>query len=259
LTAPVELTTSAVPPVRAAALTTLAFYATTSSHQKAEQLRNAAEQHVDALTGDDAGHVASFSRSLLAVSKILDATYRGDDTAALCHAEDLAQISRQFATVLNVTFDLAMLPLCHALQGDTATAWRMHDAAKDVRVPELDADVPAIIYLVAGDIGSAAVEIRRHAERAVENRYIGATSNTLVFLASLSRLEGDADRARELLAQVVVVRNPVGQAYADRVARELGVLDEHRARKRAFDGNFAAANAANMATVRTEMTRRGWL
>jgi predicted ATPase len=259
VTAAVELMTSAVPVVRATAAATLAFFAISGSHNEADQLRIVAEQHIDSLTGDDAGHVASIGRTLLAISKILAATYRGDDTAALRHAEDFVRMSRRFATVMNQTFCLSLLPLCHALLGDTAAARRMHDEAKAIRNPELEADIPAIIELVAGDIGSATREIRRHAQRALENRYIGATSNTLVFLASLSRLEGDPDRARELLAQVVIGRNPVGQIYGDRLARELGMLDEHRASKRAFDGNYAPVMAANMATVRTEMTRRGWL
>jgi hypothetical protein len=41
--------------------------------------------------------------------------------------------------------------------------------------------------------------------------------------------------------------------------RELGMLDEHRGGKRAFHGSYAAVVATNMAAVRNEMTRRGWL
>jgi predicted ATPase/class 3 adenylate cyclase len=257
--AAVELRASEIGPVRATAFAAIAFFATTIAQHNYEKHRDIAEQHIAALTGDDTGNVASLSRALLAICNILDATYRGDDTAALRHAEHLVLIGRQYPTVFNLTFGLSLLPLCHALLGDTAAARRMHDDAKAMRNPELDADIPAIIELEAGDIESATVEIRRHAERAVENRYIGATSNTLIFLASLSRLEGDDDRARELLAQVVLTRNPVGQVYGDRLAQYLGMVDEHRARKRSLDGAYAAFNAADMVTVRAEMTRRGWL
>ena len=254
----VELTSSAVAVVRATALAALTFFATASAREAAGVGR-AAERALEELSDDHDARIVSFAQSLLTMCRILDAAHRCDDTEALGHAEHLVELSRRFPTVMNFSFAFTLRPVCHALLGDPTTALLQYEESKAYGIREVDADVPAIAHLAAGDVESAAREVRRQADRAITGRYIGETSNTLILLAGLTKLEGDLERARALLAQVSLVRNPVGLLYGDRLARQLDMLEEHRHNKRAVTSDYDVVVATNMATVRAEMARRGWL
>ncbi len=81
-------------------------------------------------------------------------------------------------------------------------------------------------------------------------------------LADLSLVEGDPDRAREILSKIFVVRTPMGNIYADHLARRLGILDQHLERKLAPFGwtpDQRTTHTANqMTALRAEMSRCGW-
>ncbi|MDC3402487.1 hypothetical protein OAX95_00960 [bacterium] len=155
--------------------------------------------------------------------------------------------------------------MCHLFLGDPATALETFPSLDGLAYTYGSTDgFKALIHLALDDAETATAYARQYAQEAATGRVSRACDDALIVLAAMSDDAGDHDRARELLLRSGLGRSPATVAYAERLAHQLGVAEQHRERTAVAAlalytlGEPELDWPSPMTTLRDEMARRGW-
>ncbi|MFT7583515.1 MAG: putative ATPase/class 3 adenylate cyclase [Myxococcota bacterium] len=150
----------------------------------------------------------------------------------------------------------------HALlAGDPHTALQSATHYSDAR-PGLGTgdELKALAYVALGELNEALNATRAYAHAAASGRVVQQPTDALLLLAVLADAEGDRDNARDLVLNMGRCRASQTINYALHVADQLGVSAEYQASQSAITSTDIKPRAVqDLQTLKSEMTRRGWL
>ena len=174
-----------------------------------------------------------------------------------------------FGFLVHMTVDAADTPnvgVLSLLDNDTITDDKVVLIRIDNHVSTVHQVNRVLIQSALGMVllnGTADQTASQHAQTAIGGRVRMRATDSLLLLAVLSAGEGDEDHARELLLTMGYPRHSQLAVYAEHFAARLGIGDE-RDQVRVFlfeDFGVEMRNRAitDLALLKDEMTRRGWL
>lgn len=125
--------------------------------------------------------------------------------------------------------------------------------------PAFNPFLTAIAELSDGPGVRAQDAVRAVGSNATSGRWGHISSDALILLAELTRLEGDADHARDLLRATSSGRSPASILAGHQIAERLGIHDEIEAAYVANASNQAWMLDRPRRALLTEMDRRSWI
>lgn len=263
----VALSRCASAPLRAGGVIGQAWLAAHARPDAAPALLIQAQSLADEARHAEPGPVVDLMTSWLLHARALHAAYAGD----LARAVHLSQESLALDTAIDfmptsrVEGVLRLAAACQTLIGEPRQALITIAELDDYDLAFYDgADMRALAYLELGDINQAIRYIRLHAARGATGRYHGEANDSVMMIAALARVEDDVATAQQLLLNSGFCRTDGTIIYSRELARRLGIAGEHEQRQRqaAAYGSRSAEGINGfrlaMATLQTELARRGW-
>ncbi len=260
------LTGSTNPTVRSFGRGGQAWIAAHATPDRALRLLMHAQTELDEAMQQDS-RAARCVEAWLCATRGLHAAYAGDFVTALGQLQTSLSIQEKidFFPSNRAEMALRLSGVCEIILGMPAQALDT--------VAELDAyglafydgaEVRTLAHLELGDMEAAMHHLRIHVARGRTGRYSGEANDSVLLFAALAHAEGDAALARELLLQSWFCRTDATVIFSHELARRLEVTDEHeRCQRRAVTFGSRSPEGINgthlaMASLRTELTRRGW-
>ena len=253
-----ELITSPVPEAQAMAVCFGAFLGAARGDPASEAAIAHAQQVIASILLDDPDADVHMSRAELLNAQGMYAASRRDLQTALHHFEELIETDGPL-TIFHVRTGFPTAALLQALLGRRNAALDTLDRMEQHEIPRVIGEHACVMLAIHdGDLEEAAHHARVHATRASSGRYVGEAGDSLCLLAALDLAEGHRSRAA-VLSRSLQPRTPAGVILAMYVGEQLDELDDYLRRAQATGPDQFESNARrDLATLREEMTRRGW-
>ena len=253
-----ELSTSPLAEARASALAIGAFAGAVRGIADSATAIEQAQQAIDSVVLEGSGADVHTARAVLLNARGVYAAFGRDFEAALDHYCQLIHTDGPLTT-LHVRTSFSAAALLQALLGRRDTALETLDRMRSSGVPRVISEHALVMVAIQdGDLDQAEHHARVHATRALSGRYVGEAGDSLCLFAALNLAEGDQERARELI-WTLQARTPAGVILSIHVSDQLQELDGYKRRVQATARDqFGSTAADDLATLRTEMARRGW-
>ena len=206
------------------------------------------------------------AETVAGVLRLIVAANRNDLSTALSRApEVLRAVERHGSLDIMWSVTVGIQAVGNWLEGDSEAVRRAVEriitaipgSPGDV-LPALTAFLTPLAELADGAGARADAAVRAHALDAVSGRMAHVESDALILLAELTRLDGDAERARDLLRSTSSGRSPGSILAGHQVAERLGIHAEIEAAHIANSADPTWLLDRPRRALLAEIERRAW-